>query len=270
MRASLADVVKALSPPIMLRLFRKIETTRYGFHGDYACWADALSDADGYDTDIILTRVREALLEVQQGHAAYERDGVLFKTPTLNWPLMACLMRIASKRRNRLHVLDFGGSLGSVYFQHRHFLGALDRLRWSVVEQNHFVACGKQHFEDDRLRFFTDMDACAATAPVDMVLLSSVLPYLENPYDLITQCHALQAPYVVVDRTPFLLSGQRDRLTVQQVPPVIYPASYPAWFFNEEKWLAFLQDRYRVITTFPGSDRANIPSQYKGYMLERL
>jgi hypothetical protein len=45
--------------------------------------------------------------------------------------------------------------------------------------------------------------------------------------------------------------GQNDRLTVQSVPAYIYKASYPAWFFNEEKLVKTIEAfEYGIITDF--------------------
>ena len=41
------------------------------------------------------------------------------------------------------------------------FLDAIPNLLWSVVEQPHFVRCGRLEFETERLRFFESIaDAC--------------------------------------------------------------------------------------------------------------
>jgi putative methyltransferase (TIGR04325 family) len=137
-----------------------------------------------------------------------------------------------------------------------------------VVEQPHFTAAGKAEFEEESLRFCNDIDACLAEGPVHAVLLSSVLPYLETPYGLLDQLFLHDVRHIVIDRTPFLLDGDEDRLTVQRVPPSIYPASYPAWFFSQKKFEAFVQKKYRILASFPSLDRANIPSRYQGFLLE--
>ena len=92
------------------------------FAGDYGSWAEALRDADGYDDEAIYRRVRDSALRVQAEPGLYERDGVIFDEPQWNFALMACLLRIASRRGNTLRVLDFGGSLGSTYHQVRPFM----------------------------------------------------------------------------------------------------------------------------------------------------
>ena len=104
---------------------------------------------------------------------------------------------------------------------------------------------------------------------VDIVLLSSVLPYLEKPYDVLQEIVSFGVRHMVIDRTPFLLSGNRDRLTVQKVPSSIYKASYPAWFFNKQKFMDFIQRQYRITAVYDNSEKANIRSEFKGFILER-
>jgi len=69
-------------------------------------------------------------------------------------------MYAAAKSEGVLKVLDFGGSLGSTYFQNRKFLDSLKDVVWCVVEQKHFVDVGKVDFEDSRLKFYYDIESC--------------------------------------------------------------------------------------------------------------
>jgi putative methyltransferase (TIGR04325 family) len=163
--------------------------------------------------------------------------------------------------------VDFGGSLGSAYWQHRRFLDPLD-VRWAVVEQPHFVARGRERFTDARLSFHETTAAARAASGAQLLLLSSVLQYLERPYDALAQFIDEGFPFVLIDRTPLL--ADRDRLTVQRVPRWIYPASYPCWFLSRARLLAAVAPRYEVVAEFPALDRATIPgSTFRGMLLER-
>ena len=265
--ADLRKIVKAFLPPVLLELIRK--PSPYGFFGNYRTWSEALADATGYDAPIILERVRLAARKVKSGEVAFERDGMVFKKPQYTWPVLAFLLWVASRNQQRLSILDFGGSLGSSYFQHRHFLEHLVSLRWNIVEQPQFVGVGKQEFEDGRLKFYNDLEQCVSEQKPQIILLSSVLPYLEKPYELLERLSRLPIPYAILDRTPFLFTDGQDRLTVQKVKPEIYPASYPAWFFSRSKFLDFVVERYNILAEFDCPDRANIPASYKGLILEK-
>ena len=99
---------------------------------------------------------------------AFERDGVVFDQPDYNFPLLACLLRVATESGNRLRVLDFGGSLGSTYFQCRPFLGGVSELRWTVVEQPQFVECGRREFEDGEVQALAFRSRSAAVGTVSV------------------------------------------------------------------------------------------------------
>jgi len=271
MNTKLKKLIIDCLPPLCWRLYRRT-VTRSGYFGDYQNWQAAQQASTGYDADQILERVRSSLLRVKQGEAVYERDSVLFDTVQYAWPLLAGLLWIASCSGNRLNLLDFGGSLGSSYFQNRQFLSHLPEFAWSIVEQEKFVQCGREHFEDDALRFFFTVEQCLAERQPNAVLLSSVLPYLESPYELLGMIMAQGFDYLIIDRTP-LLAGAEDRLTVQHVPTEIYPARYPAWMLSRQKLLGVLERKYELVAEFDALageiDLGNDLAQDKGFIFRK-
>jgi putative methyltransferase (TIGR04325 family) len=97
----------------------------------------------GYDANIIFDVVRTAAASVRDGKALWERDSTCFYYEEYDWQLLACLMTAAARTAGSLHVLYFGGALGSVYMlQYRKIFSELKDCSWSVVEQPHLVACG--------------------------------------------------------------------------------------------------------------------------------
>lgn len=264
------NVVRQITPPIVINMFRKRDNKNGAlFSGDYWSWQDAVKDADGYDADVILQRVRGAALKVKRGEAAFERDSVVFEKTEFRWPVLACLLAVAARNGGRLHVVDFGGSLGSVYFQHLSVLKNLNRLLWSVTEQPHYVQCGRDEFEDGTLAFFSSFEECILRAPVDVVLFSGVLQNVENPSELLRNAARMPIPFFLIDRTPFI-DGLKDRITLQKVPEVIFPASLPHWFLARQKFDVLIQDLGLIqLAEWPTADHADIKSQYKGFFYER-
>src|SRR3954462_15124415 len=122
---------------------KKNQELPYGWSGHYKNWQEALSLTKGYDASAILEKVKSAVLKVKNGEAVYERDSVLFDKIEYSWPLLSALLWIALKKINELSVVDFGGSLGSSYFQNKMYLRTLKKLRWNVVEQKNFVEAGQ-------------------------------------------------------------------------------------------------------------------------------
>jgi putative methyltransferase (TIGR04325 family) len=180
--------------------------------------------------------------------------------------LLSGLLLVAAKNKGRLNVLDYGGSLGSTYFQNKKFLDLLEEVNWCIVEQPGFVKAGLEDFASDSLHFFPTIEACMVKFKIDVILLSSVLQYLEEPYILLDKLKSLRINNVIIDRTP-LIKGD-DRITIQRVNPSIYKASYPCWFFNEQKFSEYLCPEYRLVMDFDAFDRANIKSVFKGFFFE--
>ena len=230
-------------------LIRKWFPSRYGWKGDYENWREAMAHSGGYDSSKILDKVKISTLKVKEGKAVFERDSVLFEHIEYSWPLLSSLLWITAQNGGSLKVLDFGGSLGSSYFQNKLFLDKLKYVEWNVVEQENFVECGRRFIQDERIRFFNSVEDCIRERGLpDLLVLACTIPYLENPYQLLTRLETFGIPYLLIDNTPFNYEN-RDRLTVQTVPPSIYEASYPCWFLDYGKVLSSLNP-YTVVLEF--------------------
>jgi len=250
---SARKLFKRWLPPVVVESIGSLLRKSNRYSGNYRDWAAASEQASGYDAAQILEKVRQAVLTVKTGTAVYERDSVLFDHVEHSYPLLAGMLRAASENSNRLSVLDFGGSLGSSYFQCREFLSVVDDLQWGIVEQENFVHCGRDNLETWQLRFFYTIEECLQQMTPNVVLLSSVLQYLESPTTLLEQLMEAGVLYIIIDRTPFSAAPD-DRITVQHVPPSIYPASYPCRIFSRQRFLELVQKRYEVIAGFDSND----------------
>ncbi len=268
MSATLKSLAREWLPPAAWRIVRRCKQPA-AFTGEYASWAEARREARGYDDPAIFEKAVAAARAVREGRAAFERDTVLFAEPAIHGPLLAGLLRAAARQGGRLHVVDFGGALGSAWWQHRAWLEGLAEVTWEVIEQPHFVAAGRREFETGPLRFRDSLAACTAEPGRALLLLSSVLPYLENPHAMMNEFARRGFGHVLIDRTGFVPGGA-DRLTVQRVPPSIYDASYPCWFFAREKLLAPFAADYRVVAEWPSFDAVDIAAEFRGLLLERV
>jgi putative methyltransferase (TIGR04325 family) len=208
-------------PPAVVRQIRLAQQgQRIRFEGDFSSWEAAKSRCTGYDAGDILSKVLAATLMVKRGEAAFERDSVLFHANEYSWPLLSGLLWSAARNEGRLNVLDFGGSLGSSYFQHRRFLDKLPEVRWNVVEQPHYVESGRTHIQDAVLRFYASIEQCLADNKPNVILLSSVLQYLQAPVDILAELPEVGASGLIIDRTPFSFL-EKDKLVIQRVPAAI-------------------------------------------------
>ena len=265
-------LIRDCLPPLATRWLQHLRSGGIRFAGNYQNWDVASEHATGYDTDAILAKVLEATLKVKRGEAAYERDSVVFDQIEYVWSVLAGLMWAAARNHGRLNVLDFGGALGSTYFQHRRFLESLADVRWNVVEQAHYVECGNAHIAEGPLRFYPDIAACLAEQTPNVVLLSSVLQYLPDPLGLLDKLSRVGASVMMIDRTP-IASLPENRLLVQHVPVSIYQASYPMWVFSGSQLLAHLAQHWRVVSRYDGADgqvrsREGVSFKFEGLLLE--
>ena len=279
---NLKRVIHEICPPIAWTLATRLRRSPQGldargdnvFTGDYASWTDAAGASGGYAAPDILEKTRAALLKVKRGEATFERDSVILPDPEYPFPVIAGLLRAALAENDRLSVLDFGGALGSTYFQCRKLLGPVKQLRWSVVEQAAHVACGRTEFETDELTFYTTVDECLRAERPRVLLLSSVLQYLSEPHAFFANILGYPFGHVIVDRTTVFKGQTPDRLTVQHVPAWIYPASYPCWMLNYRKLLDLASPAYMLVAEFPAHIGTTIPfdgvdAAYAGFLLER-
>jgi putative methyltransferase (TIGR04325 family) len=233
--------LKRILPSSVRAWWRRRNSLR--FTGPYRSWAEATAAGGTYAVPDILERVAAATRAVVAGQAAYERDGLLFHVPASDPILLEELVRITSRRADDpLVVLDFGGSLGSTFHQHREFLDQNPGIRWHIVEQPHYVALGRNEFETGSLRFFPSIDEAVATGTPALVIASSVLPYLESPWPVIERLRTFDAVSWIISRTAFI-DDRSDALFVQHVPPVIYPASYPLWALSQPRFENLWRER---------------------------
>jgi putative methyltransferase (TIGR04325 family) len=243
------------------------------FRGNYSSWEEAKKNSIGYDSPIIIEKVKESLLKVKNGEAIYERDSVLFDKIEYSLPLLTFLLYISGSEEGKLEIIDFGGSLGSTLFQNKKFLSNLKELKWFIVEQEKFIEIGKSNFEDETLKFFYSIEDCLKYNSPNAILLSSVLPYIENPYQLLENIIKWNFKYIIIDRTPFIIDEKEDDiLTIEIVPSEIYQASYPAYFFNLNKFDKLLSDKYNLIESFPGNDKISLPwikTEYKALLYQK-
>jgi len=251
-----AQLVRDLTPPALWNFVKRRlpwlvralggHFTHISFTGDYASWDEARRAATGYDAPAILAKTRDALLKVKRGENRWEQDGMVSDSDAMPWSLLAALTRIAAvKGRPELSVLDFGGSLGSTFFWCRPFFAPDFKLTWTVVEQPEHVKVGKNDFQNDELRFHFTVDEALSAQPVDVLLLSSVLHYLDTPEVWLENLRHWPIPYLILDRT-LLWDKSCHRLTVQHVPKEIYEASYPAWFLSKQRILSVIERDYTL------------------------
>lgn len=273
---SVKAIAKDWLPPTMLRWARRIvhgvkSSEAIRFEGEIATWEEASARCTGYDAQLILEKVLAATLMVKRGEAVYERDSILFDEIEYSWPMLVGLMWAAAQNGGKLNVLDFGGSLGSSYFQHRRILQSLIEVHWNVVEQAHYVDAGRASIQDEHLHFYRTIEECLSENQPNVILLSSVMQYLSEPFAVLLELMNVGASVIVLDRTIVNNSGH-DRIYAQHVPSSIYKASYPCRSISESGLISHLNKGYAEFESFPSlcfPALNAIDSEFKGYIFYR-
>ena len=232
--------IKEVVPPGVVRLvrtFRKLPPSPYGYFGDYPTFAAAMAECKtgGYSDASIVEKVSEQTRELRQrsnGASAPDLDARVLQN------LAATLAAIAEAPSAARSVLDFGGGLGIHYFQLRRYLGERSPLRWVVCETIPMAAEGTKNFASGELQFITTLDEAAG--PFDVVISSGAIQYVPDPTETLGK-YATLSSHVLFNRLP-LIEGDRDRLTIQKIDPRIYAGSMPMWFFSKQRWLAKLDE----------------------------
>lgn len=265
--------VRSLVPPLIVAAARRASGRSLRFMPGGGDWATACSRSRGYSDAVVIERVTAATRAVVTGRAAFERDSVTFDEPDYRYPLLAGLMHHAALREGHLQVIDVGGALGSTYWQLRPFLRGLQSVRWNVVEQPAFTEIGQREFAGTELQFSASIDEAACAAPGGLALLSSVLQYLEHPYDVLASISGSPATHLLIDRTP-VHDGGADLLAIQVAPRHIYAASYPCWILSRRRLLDLIAERWTLLADFSCTEGwartdEGADFEFRGYYLER-
>ena len=254
------------------RVIKRLTNSRPYFLGPYDSWLDAKKQSRGYDDPAILDKVFFGAINVRFGRIPYERDSVVFQEIQYSWQLLTTLLLSASTNEGNLSVLDFGGGLGTSYFQNIKFLKNLIKVHWGIVEQRNFVEVGKRYMEDNSLKFYLSVDDFLNVDVPQIALFSSVLQYLEFPYDVINSIKKFKPRFIVLDRT-IVNATTQDSIYIQQVPDTVYFASYPCRSFSEKNILNSFSPEYSLMVKFeslPFPILSKISSSFSGYILERV
>ena len=223
---------------------------RISFREFPAGWESAIRASSGYSDPGIVDAVRHASAQVRDGKVKFERDGVTFSQIQYAWPLLAGLLLSSVRNDASINMLDFGGALGSSYFQNRKYLKYLQSVNWMVVEQPEFADIGTKEFSSDELTFHKTFEAASAHAEPSVVLFGSSLQYLGDPFQQLQKAGLSGASDLIIDRTP-MHEGPDDLVVLQKVPNNIYDACYPAWIFSRRKLLSSLAKHWTILEEFP-------------------
>lgn len=269
-KKNLKKGIRKIAPPILVDLYvnRKMG---HSLVGGFPSWEEADKNATGYDSDSIFERAKKAALAVKNGAAVYERDTVLFFQPSYSNSVLAGLLRSLIKNQHQIKLLDFGGALGSTYFNFLSLIRDVGLLTWGVIEQPHFVKFGKENLETKQLRFFESIDDFNNEVGVaNTILISGSLQFIRDYQKILDPILEMKPSIVIIDRLPFMRDRNAStKVFIQKVSEQIYPASYTCWAFNKTEILSQFSHNYNVVLETVCHEVAHKEVEYLGIVLER-
>ena len=209
------------------------------FEGNYENWEQALKNSKGYNDNVIINKTINSFEKVLASKALYERDSFLFYKEKFDENLIKNLKKIFDKKGRKIYLCDYGGSLGSLYFQHKK-LFQNDFIEWNVLEQKAYVDYANNRVNISNLNFFSSFENILNQKKLDVILFSSVLQYLRSPYEILSKIIDRKIPDIIITRTPFLQNA--EKIMIQKVPKHIYKSSYPIRILNLSKIISLFED----------------------------
>jgi putative methyltransferase (TIGR04325 family) len=222
-------------------------------------WDKALLKSSGYQNQSILNKVLESTSYSIKDNSMIERDSVLIEKDSVeySYPLLFAFQLSLIENKDTLRIIDYGGALGSTYFQYKPFFPPDTKIEWSIIEQSNFVEAGIKLNPHKDIYFYENLSQCLQNRNPSLALFSSSLQYLKNPFDILNQISESSVQTLVIDRVPIFVNDS-SCLSVQYVPDWIYNSriSYPSHIFNLKEISNFLKDKWNLISEFRslGSD----------------
>lgn len=251
--------LKNIIPPFLYNLLLLLFNKKIQFIGPYSCWKDASDNSTGYGSNKILSQVFKSSIRVKNGEAEYERDGINFYEQDYNWELLTTIVSLQKSKglNEKVIIYDFGGSLGSTYFRNKkYFEFVCLNFIWIIIEQESYYELGKRYFENANLKFYHSLDQVKNNFSADLIILGSVIQFVENPIKLIETLTSLCAHYIYIDRLFYSTEISKPEIFIQKVPESINAGSYPCWIFPPFYFEKLFKDLgYSCVSKFTCSDK---------------
>jgi putative methyltransferase (TIGR04325 family) len=270
---NIRSVRRFLKGAVPLFIYERIKARRspikyeYGFKN----WSDAKAASIGYSEDSILQKISSQTVLMVESNSGWVRDGFYFNQVQINYEILS-FVALHSAKGQPLRVIDFGGGLGTSYFQNRNILEKFGiKVCWNIIEQPNFVAEGKLVLGSvPNLHFFETLTDASVTS-LDLVLFSSVLEYLEDSYQFLEEIMRLEMKPlgILIDRSPIDLIDN-EKYLVQNVEQSIHQAKLPLRILGQDRIVAILSSDYELLSDWVSSTQPDPKSSARGlYFLRK-
>jgi len=246
MKNIIKNFIKNILPKKIINIFYEYKYSTVKYFGPYSRWQDAEANSTGWSDKRILEKVKKNIIVSIKNPNIYERDGELLNDGQYPKKIVDFLnLNLAENDE----IIDFGGSLGSLYFQIRSKLN-IKKINWIIIEQNNFVNASKEIIKSDELFFFNDYLDLKNFNP-SILILSSVLQYLKNPKEILKNLiENNNIKHIIVDRI-VLSDSKTDKIYIQKNPRKYFKTSYPIRIFSGSELFKDYFLNFRLIHKSP-------------------
>jgi len=174
---------------------------------------------------------------------------------------LASLIQEKMQGRERLRIIDFGGSLGFTYLSVVNALPAGVLLDYRVVEVEQICREGARLFKgDERISFHPSLDG-VELKKADIVYLSSALHYMKDWKELLNRLLGFEPDYLLLAD---LTAGDIPTYATAQN---YYGSKIPVWFFNIAEIVNFVKSQgwnfVSIKVNTAELHQNNFPSEYR-------
>lgn len=235
--------IKSILPKFIHDLYYELKYPKVKFIGPYKNWKNANQDSTGYRNQKILNKIIKNTIISSNNDKFYERDGELLSDN--NYP-KEIIKFINLNYKKKLKLIDFGGSLGSFFFQNRSKIKA-KLIEWIIYEQEYLVNAGLKNIKHKNIHFIKNIKKLKKFKP-DIVLFSSVLEYLEKPKKHINEMLKIKSiKYIIIDRL-IVSNDNKDKIFIQKNPKKYFNMSYPCRIFSKNNFLLnYFKNQKKII-----------------------
>ncbi|MEI8024673.1 MAG: methyltransferase, TIGR04325 family [Actinomycetota bacterium] len=205
-------------------------------------WESAVSESSGYQSPQTISTIEGSDPVVDKRTADQNFLGNRYLQVAS--AILSGLNPEELKSKNTIRVLDIGGGLGEYFFLLRDNLPNL-KFEWLILETPALCELAKsKHADTSGISWTNTLNDSSQT--FDIVLLSSVIQYVEKPFVLIEM--AMQkAPLLIFNRLPF--SAKPHNLVCIQRPGLFESkGSYPVHILSEQLFISYLSTRGQIMS----------------------
>jgi putative methyltransferase (TIGR04325 family) len=203
-------------------------------------WGDATSRSSGYQSPQTINSLIGSDPVSEQNHVSENLIGSRFQQVA-----SAFLEGVASAQlQTTIRVLDIGGGLGEYFFLLEKIVPSLT-VHWTIVETSAVCELAIRTVPAQTNLVWTD-SVDHAEGNFDIVLMSSVIQYVENPYELLN-IGIEKSNFLILNRCP-LTESKKGVVCIQRPGFFESKGSYPVHMLSEAQLINHLRGQGEILS----------------------